>query len=118
MSHDYITLMLLPTRSLLFAANTPSLDVTAKNNMCVLEHFEILTFKHGDLCSRTVSRQNSEQEPLQSAERTRTCSKCFSRKLQRTGLDLQYIRSARVQWIRHLSLTRLIIPSCCLHAQA
>lgn len=77
--------------------------------MSILEHFEILTFarEHKSLC--LVSRQSSTQEPLQSAERTRTSAKCFSRKLQRTGLNLQYIRSAWVHWIQHVSLTHLII---------
>ena len=118
MSHDYITLMWLPTRSFPFAANTLSLDTTFENKMSILEHFEILTFKQRDLCSLAVSRQSSEQEPLQSAERTWVSAKCFSRKLQRAGLDLQYLRSAWVRWIQHVSLTHLIILSCCLHMQA
>lgn len=41
---------------------------------------------------------------------------CFSRKLQMTGLDLQYIRSVWVHWIKRVSLTHLIIVTLSAHA--
>lgn len=109
MSHDYITLMWLPTRSFLFAANTPSLDTASENKTSILEHFEILTFEQRDLCSLAVSRQSSKQEPLQRAERKRMSAKCFSRSLQRQDLTcstlglLRFSGSNMLPWPIYLS---------------